>query len=356
MKKATILTSSLLVVLLVIGMVFSCTSKTEPTQPTQPTQPSKPKEPIVLRIVIPSPPGDELTVKDEELAARFNERVGGDYVMKVYGGDSIVKTPEYLDAVRTGAVEMMDVGWPIYAGIEPTLGIPEMPFLFEDVRGFASIEDDIITLYDPILTEKYNQKALGCFTTGGFELSGNKEVKTLADWKGTLVGCPGKEAAVLTDSLGGGSVIIMWIELYSNLDKGVVDNCLLSFSGILALKITDVIKYVTKFYGTSSFNGYTINLDIWNKMPANVQNILLEEIEKTTTEWSDIQVGYDMNSAERFKKVGFENFYVLPKAERDKWAEKLQPYLNEQFVKYGELGEKFKQLAAAANKKYPYPY
>jgi TRAP-type C4-dicarboxylate transport system substrate-binding protein len=356
MKKVPILLSALIIVILLAGLILSCSKTPEPTTPTTPTQPttpSQPKEPIPLRLIIPSPGGDPLTVKDEEIAERFNARAGGDYELKVYPGETLAKVPEYLDAVRTGAVEIADIGWPIFAGIEPSLGLIELPFLFDTIEGFAAIMDDIMTMYDPMFQEKLNQKVLGCLPTGGMEVIGTKPIKTLNDWKGTLVGCISPPLAVMADRLGAGSQVVMWTELYSALEKGVVDDGLIGFHGTLMLRITDVIDYATKFYSCSGMNGYTINLDIWNEMPPEIQNILLEEIAVTTAEWNQLFIEWDDSDVVDLEAQGIE-VTLLPKAERDKWAPLVMSYTNEQLANAGEFGDRIKQMAEEANKKFPY--
>lgn len=341
MKKISFLFSALVIFVLLFGTVFSCTSKTEP------------QETIAIRLVIPSPAGDDLTTKDEKIAERFNKRAGGKYELKVYPGNSLAQVPEYLDAVRTGAVEMADIGWPIFAGLDPRLGLMELPFLFDTVEGFASITDGLTEMYDPLFQEKLNQKALGSFTTGGMELIGNKPIKTLADWKGTLVGAISPPLAVLAEKLGAGSQIIMWTDLYSALEKGVVDDGIMGLHGVIQLGLTDVIDYSTKFYGTSGMNGYTINLDVWKKMPKDIQNILAEEITATAKEQNQLFVQYDDADIKVLKDKGID-VYILPKAERDKWLPLVMPYTEEQLAAAGDFGAKIKQLAAEANKKYPY--
>jgi TRAP-type C4-dicarboxylate transport system substrate-binding protein len=261
--------------------------------------------------------------------------------------------PEFLDAVRTGAVEIADIGWPIFAGIEPRLGLVELPFLFDTVEGFAATMNDITTMYDPVFQEKLNQKVLGGLATGGMELIGTKPITKVDDWKGTLVGCISPPLAVMAELLGAGSQVVMWTDLYSALEKGVVDDGLMGFHGTLMLGITDVIDYATKFYSCSGMNGYTINMDVWNEMPPEIQNILLEEITATTKEWNQLFIEWDDSDVVDLEAKGVE-VTLLPKAERDKWAPFVMPYTEEQLASAGEFGEKLKQLAENANKQFPY--
>jgi len=355
MKRIATLISAMVIFVLLFGVLISCTTTTPaPTpQPSPTPQPTKPKEPITLRLIQPAPPGDQLVVKDEALAERFNKRAGGEYEIKVFPSETLAKVPEYFDAVRTGAAEIAAIGWPIFTFEEPQLGLLALPFLFDSVEGFADIQDEIVVLYDPVFKETFNAKALGAFVTGGMDYIGNKPVKVLDDWKGLLVGAIDAPLAYMVDQWGAGSQVIMWIELYGALEKNVVDGAMNGLHGTINMKMTDVIQYVTVLYSESGMNGYSINLDVWNKMPENIQNILLEEVATTCIEFNDLFVGYDDTDPEEIRAMGKEVYY-LPKAERDKWKELVMSYTNDELDKGGEIGAKLRQMAEEANKKYPY--
>ena len=67
----------------------------------------EPEETKVLRLAVPWPPGDPVTVNIEEFIAAFNEKADGKYVIELHTGESLVKIGDSMDAVRTGAVEMV---------------------------------------------------------------------------------------------------------------------------------------------------------------------------------------------------------------------------------------------------------
>jgi TRAP-type C4-dicarboxylate transport system substrate-binding protein len=338
MKRSLVFLSLLVIALLVVSLVVSCTPK--------------PKETVILRLVVPAPPGDMLTVKDEELAARFNERAGGEYEIKVYPGEQLVKMPEYLDAVRTGAVEIMDAGWGIFGGLDPRLGVHETPFLYNNIRAGAASQEALVELFAPMFQEKFNQKPLASFTTGAMELIGNKPVKTLEDWKGTLVGAINPPIAGMVVQMGGSPVTIMWTDMYTNLEKGVIDAGLISNQGTLQLGIYDVITQNTTFYGPTGQNAYNINLDVWNAMPQRIQDILLEETRQTAATMNETFIRLFDEDIESLRDKGVD-VYVLPNAERERWKETCQPLIEQNLAAAGEFGQQVKQICDEANSQFP---
>jgi len=257
--------------------------------------------------------------------------------------------------VRTGAIEMANVGWGGFVGTLPALAAAEIPFLYDGVRANAAAQDDILEIYDKLFQDNLNQKALGNFTISAMELISTKPVKTLADWKGLLAQSDTVQGMAVIDILGGSGVVIPFPEIYSAMEKGVVDAAMLAPTFVIIGKIQEVAKYFTPCYALGSTHGALINLDVWNKMPKNLQDALTEEIQKSFGELNQMFIGMYEGDMKALADMGVEVYY-LPKAERDKWKEALGPYIEEKTAELGEPALKMKQIADELNAKYPYPY
>jgi TRAP-type C4-dicarboxylate transport system substrate-binding protein len=341
MKKTYVLFSVLVVAFFLVSLIGSGTAMAQ-------------KKPVVLRLVIPTPEGDwPLTFKDKEMAKRFNERAKGEYVMQVHAGGALAKVPEYFDAVRIGAIEMSDAPVPMYSFLDPRIGSIELPFLFVSMGAITSACKPLVPLYDQLLQEKFNAKILGFVNTGPTQLFSTKPVKTLEDWKGLLVGAISPPTAEMVKQLGGSPVTIMYTDMYEALQKKVVDSTVQGSHGGLVLGMTDVCKHLTIFMGIALWNGYTINLDVWKKMPKEIQKILQEEVDKTVDWFNTLMTKLGDDDMKGFKEKGV-SVYIVSKAERDRW-EKLFTSSNEkQIASFGEFGQKVKKIADDANKRHPY--
>lgn len=336
MKKLTLLLPLMIAVLLISSLAVACAGPKGAT----------PEDPMILRLTIPTPAGDKLTVNAEELAQRFSERTNGAYQIKVYPGEQLVKVPETMDAVRSGTIEMASIGLGIFAGLDP--GLAEVPLLYDNVRANAAACRPSVELYNEILEEKLNQVALASYTTGAQELISTKPVKTLADWKGMLIGATNPESAALAKALGASPVVIPWTECYSNLEKGVVDAVLTSTQWAMISGLNDVASHVTRFYSTPTFNTYLINLDYFNDMPKDVQDILIEEAWKAADDMSAAHIQSGIDDKEILEGLGME-VYDLPKAERDKWVAAVKSYVDEKLANLGDFGKELKDIADKAN-------
>lgn len=316
---------------------------------------SETKKPITLRLVTPTPEGDyPQTYRDKELAKRFNERAKGEYMIEVYAGGALAKLPEYFDAVRVGAVDMAFSNWGMFSFLDRRLGLLELPFLFDNNYATNEACKHLLPLYDRIFQERFNAKGLGMMNTGGLNLFSTRPVKRLEDWKGLLVGAVSPPTAMLIKGLGGSPVTIMFFDLYESLQKKVIDAATLSAHGGVVFGLPDVCKHYTVFYGISAFAGYTVNLDVWKKMPRHIQTILEEEAEKSAEWMKKIILGELLDEDLKVMKQKGVSVYVLPKEERERWVRLLAPELEKQLAESGEFGRKVKTIAEEANKKHPY--
>jgi TRAP-type C4-dicarboxylate transport system substrate-binding protein len=309
---------------------------------------------ITLRLVIPSPADDKsLTYQAVEMAKRFNARAKGQYKIEVYPGGTLAKLPEYFDSVRVGAIEMACVDWGIFSFLDPRLGLVSTPFLVDTLEGSNYMLKVLLPLHDAIFQEKFNAKALGMYSTDGGNLVSNKPIRTLEDLKGLLVAAPSTNTSALFKGLGSSPVNIMWTDLFEALQKKTVDASAMTLHGAIVTNLMDACDYMTLFFGHPNFNGYTINLDVWKKMPKNIQTMLEEEINQAC-KWMEVSMIQSQSEDVRYLRERGKNVYAIPKAERNRWVTLLVPHRDKQMTSFGDFGLKIKQIAEEANKRFPY--
>jgi TRAP-type C4-dicarboxylate transport system substrate-binding protein len=313
------------------------------------------KKPVIIRHVLPTPEGDyPQTFRDKEMAKRFNERAKGEYVIEVHAGGALAKLPEYFDAIRIGAVEMEFSNWGMFSFLDPRLGLLETPFLFNNNPATIAACKQMLPLFDQILQEKFNAKGVAMMNTGGLGLFSQKPVRTLEDWKGLLTASVSPVTSTMIKDLGGSPVTIVFFETYEALQKKTVDAAAQSAHGGVVFSFPDICKHFTAIFSVPAPAGYSINLDVWKKMPPHIQKILQEETARAADWMSNVLVTELPDSDLKVFKEKGVTVYYLPKEERGKWAKQLEPYKEKQLSSFGELGQKIKKIADEMNKKYPY--
>jgi len=308
----------------------------------------------ILRMTTPVPPGDDLAERCQSAMNTFNARAGGAYRMQIFPGGQLASMSESLDAIRTGAVEGGVIPLAAFTGTAPEFGLAELPFLYSSAEANAYAMAAMAAIYNDILFEKADQKSLGCIYTGSLNLiSTKKPLKTLEDLKGLIVGCDNPSSANLIAALGGSGIVVDFSEDYSNLQKGVINAKTSALQYMLIAKLYEVARYCTVFHGLGSLYSININAEIYDAMPHDIRDILDEEMGSLAQELSRYYVTLSYDLADVLEAKGVR-YYHLPPAERERWRSLVFPETLATLEKYGDMGERIKNVADEANAKYPY--
>ena len=308
----------------------------------------------VLRLAGPWPPMDPVTVQLEAFADKFNAQADGAYKVEVHPSESLVKIGESIDALRTGSVEM--AGWPIgmFASMDRRFAAAEIPFLANNAEADAAIQVDLMPHYSKFMEKKFNSKAIFSFTCLALDVISTRPIKTERDWKGLLTQSVSPQSAKFIEYMGGASVAMPFPEGYQALQKGVVNASMQSSSMMIMFKLNEVADNVVRGYLIPASLIIAVNMDTYKKMPKNLQKILVDSGKQQQIETNNFFIDIAQKNTQTLEEMGV-SVYHLPKAERDRWAKKVEPYCNKLFDNMGEeFASLVKKAADKANTQFAY--
>lgn len=158
------------------------------------------------------------------LADWVKEMSGGRMEIEVYGGGELIPSLEVFDAVSNGAVEMGSGSGYYWAGKIPAAQFfSSVPFGMNAQQMNAwIINGGANKLWDE-LYEPFDLLPLPGGNTG-VQAGGwyNKEINDLSDYAGLKMRMPGLGGKVLRKA-GGTAVLVPGTELFTNLERGVID-------------------------------------------------------------------------------------------------------------------------------------
>lgn len=207
-----------------------------------------------------------------------NEMTNGQIEIKVYGGGTLVPALEVFDAVSSGASEMGSGASYYWTGKNPSL-----PF-FTTVPFGMNAQQMNSWLYSgggmELWQEQYAKYNLVPFAGGntGVQMAGwfNKEINTIEDFKGLKMRIPGLGAKVLQE-IGGTSVLSAGSEIYTNLERGVIDatEWIGPYHDYL-MGFHDIAKYYYSpgWHEPGANLEIIINKRLFDSLPKNLQSIL----------------------------------------------------------------------------------
>ena len=253
-------------------------------------------------------------------------------VVEGYGG-SIAGVAETLEAVQNG---ILDVGaycfcfepaklflhnFPYYAPFGPQDSVQEM----QAVRAVYEKTPWLTEVFE----KEYKQKLLGLHGWDNYHLGTTDPWDTVEDLKGVKVGGAGPNLPWL-EFAGAVPVQSTLPDGYLSLQTGVYNGWLMFPSAYLGFKFYEPAPHYTQIgFGAMGVNGLTMNMKTFNKMPPEIQKILME-----VGRGYEKQAGISLNGRQKaglegLAKVGAK-MKVLPEEARAGWAKSLASFPNKQ--------------------------
>lgn len=282
----------------------------------------------------------------------FNAKCGPGFKIEFYPAQQMVPFPELLDAVRTGTADMGVITPNAHSAYDPRLAVVELPFLFNNIDAHMYAVPKIEPIYAKILEEKFNQKLLCLHNYSAVELFSTKPVRRLEDWKGLLVQSISPVTSAVVKALGGSSVAIPYTEAYQALSKKTVDAVITAPAAGRVFALPEVAPHMTLSYMVAAVHGFTINVKVWNRLPAKIQQLLLEEAKAHSKYYDDWVKKEYFADLDRLSKAGVQ-IYAIPDSEISRWKGAVRAYVEEQLKTLGDVGKSVMEIAAEANAKYP---
>ncbi|CAM5183772.1 TRAP-type C4-dicarboxylate transport system substrate-binding protein OS=Ureibacillus acetophenoni OX=614649 GN=SAMN05877842_107140 PE=4 SV=1 [Ureibacillus acetophenoni] len=250
----------------------------------------------------------------------IQEKLGDRVKITYVGGPEAIPAFNQGEAIQNGSIDMSWVASSYYAELVPEALITNFTgYTYEEELEMGSIE-----FLSSIHEKKMNAKLVG--RSGNAHgnnytiyLNGEREVKSMEDFKGLKIRGTATYAPLL-EELGADVISMPGEEIYSALEKGIIDGFAWASYSVLDLGVEDLIAYqvLPKFNMADQL--ILANLDFWNGLP--------EEVQKAITE------------------ATIESYHLMREDIKD-LEEHEQSVLKEHGVELVELtdGEEYKQLA-----------
>jgi TRAP-type mannitol/chloroaromatic compound transport system substrate-binding protein len=244
----------------------------------------------------------------EAFCQRVKVMSGGRLEITPYPAGAIVPTFECLDAVKNNIIQMMNQ-WPGYwAGKDPAFA-PLSDFIFGYQEPW---EIDVFFHYRgglDLLNELYKPFGVTCIgvTSQGRESFPSKDpIRSMDDYKGKKFRSPQGMTADMLQKLGAAAVILPGPEVYSALDKGVLDGTDWGTPSVnYQMGFQQVCKYfIYPEYRSLAVGDITINTKEWNKLPDDLKAILKEA--GRVFFWDQVErvAMADAEAVQKMKEVG----------------------------------------------------
>jgi len=310
-----------------------------------PTPTPAPK-PIVLKVASSLGPTYPVMVQLVRAMDMIKERSGGRIDFEYHPGGSLYNLKEASEAVTDNLVQVANIKggyFPDKLGLGAE--VANLPYNYP-FAGFAAHLRDPGGFHDwisPYYEQRMNWKLLSYAMLPSTGIITKKPVRKLEDLKGMLMRCVPGPAAKGFELLGAEPVFMPTGEIYEGLLRGTVDGTNSTVSSSISAKYYEPTNYFTVCYYTTGGIELAMNLDAFNSLPADLQQIMLDaflEAEEMLLEEGPADFERDL---QKLRDEGLEVIY-LDKSELARWQAAVQPVYEEMKAKYGAEWEPFAKI------------
>lgn len=220
---------------------------------------------------------------------RIHERTDGRLKITFsYYGETPYKVGDALSLVRDGLVDI--TGWlPSYsAGTFPMLAGPELPFILADLPDAAKGQEltdkawqtPIVSSAVQTILSGNNAVEVGSYYFEPMNLWFVSEIDGRPDMSGKKIRVFSPELAATIGSLGGEPVNIDTTEVYTSLQRRVIDGVVTGIGTLTGQKLSEVLRsgYKTNLMYTSS--KILVNSSKIEELPDDIRTVVTEEFSK----------------------------------------------------------------------------
>jgi len=232
----------------------------------------------------------------------IQENSGGRLAIEFFEPNALVPDQGMLSAVSKGAIDLALGGASRYAMIPEGLGLitQGVPMAWSNPEDAYEIyyERGLLELLQRVYADELNVKF---FPSGG---SGRYGISTTFPFSG-LDGLAGKKLrasstyAAVVEALGGTPTYIPGAELYMGLKLGTVDGMVYSYNGFVTQQFGEVLTHVMlPALVTPPVGVFWINMDSWNALPADLQELIALQIREDFIPSTRISMAQDDEAIE----------------------------------------------------------
>ncbi len=218
------------------------------------------------------------------LATKVKERSQGRMEIRVHPASSLYPSPEIIPAVIEGRVEIAPVVSGYLTDVLLEIGPLDLPFMTSNVDEHRRAANELRPFFAEMLAKK-GLRLMAIEAWPSQHVFAHAPMRTLADWKGKKIRVYGADSANSARFLGAAPVNIAFGEVYSALEKKVVDGAITSATNAEPMKFFEVAKFINYWYLAGAGSEWlVVNQKAWDALPKDLQQAVSDSFKETRYE------------------------------------------------------------------------
>jgi len=213
----------------------------------------------------------------EKFAELVKEKSGGSVEVQVFPSSQLGNQRDLIEGLTFGTVDMTLTSTAVFGNFVPEMGVFDLPFIFRDIEHTYKVLDTV-GMETAKLGEARGIKTLAMMENGIRHMTNNRRpIKTPADMKGLKVRVMEQPVYIeMMKLLGASPTPMAFSEIYTALEKGVIDGQENPLAHIWTSRFFEVQKYISLTAHTYSAEPVLISMSSWGKLSADQQKAMQE--------------------------------------------------------------------------------
>lgn len=251
------------------------------------------------------------TSEPAHLAAEFfaknvAARTGNRVQVQVFPSEQLGPGKEVNEMIRQGA-NVMNITDPGYlSDFVPDIGVLNGPYLIKDPADYARL---LGSDWYKAVEKRLEAAGFKLIMANGFfgqrHLIADKPVRRPEDIAGMTVRVPPNTMWIETfKAMGARPTTVQWSEVYNALQQNVVAAAEAPLASLWGSKLHETRKVISMTGHFTAFVMWPINASYFNRLPADVQKVLLEEGQKAGDEMTRLTLELQNEYMNKFRAAG----------------------------------------------------
>jgi TRAP-type C4-dicarboxylate transport system substrate-binding protein len=208
----------------------------------------------------------------------IEEACGGRVVLERYPEGALVAHEQMIYSTSAGAIDLGPEGLGRYGQIPDGLNLMEtlpMGYLTGEDAFNIYYEHGMLDLFREVMAKNFNVYDIGPGASCRWGFSTSFPVRSIEDFKGKKIAVASTSVADILSNMGATPTDIPFPEIYMALKLGTIDGVYFTFPELESMKWKEAAHYVVMpALVNASVYSWLMNLDTWNALPADIQQII----------------------------------------------------------------------------------
>jgi TRAP-type C4-dicarboxylate transport system substrate-binding protein len=234
-------------------------------------------KPITFNVYYHGGPRGGQSLFYQDWIKNVEKATGGRVKMTFYPGAVLGPPMEAYEMIKSGAVDMGCIVQGFYPGRFPLSNVVQLPLL-----GLPSAEVGsriFWELYEkfPALRADYpDVRVLILYTDAPTPICTRKPVRKAEDLRGMKIRALAGAPSEMLKELGASPVLMPPTEIYTSMERGVIDGYMISWEGLCGMRYQEVTEYFLTANMYQPTLGFVMNVNAWKRLPPDIQKIFDE--------------------------------------------------------------------------------